>query len=87
MTNRSENLQKRSFDFAKNIVRLIRFQKLDLVDTIIARQLIRSATSIGANIIEAQNSLSPKGFVNSYRIALKSSNESMFWLQLIQRIF
>ena len=62
---------------------LIKGSKLDFTDTVVAKQLIRSATSIGANIIEAQSSLSSKGFINSYRIALKSANESRFWLELL----
>ncbi|MBI2064292.1 MAG: four helix bundle protein [Candidatus Yanofskybacteria bacterium] len=81
--NRSENLQARCLKFAKDIINLIRENKLDIVDSILAKQLVRSATSVGANIIEAQNSFSNKGFVNSYRIALKSSNESIFWLKLL----
>lgn len=83
MNNKSVDLQERCYRFSKDIVNLIRSKKLDFVDSILAKQLIRSATSIGANIVEAQNSLSSKGFVNFYRITLNSSNESVYWLRLL----
>ena len=49
---------------------------------VIADQLLRSATSIGANIIEAQAASSKKDFVNFLNHALKSANETKFWLAL-----
>lgn len=49
---------------------------------IIADQLIRAATSIGANIIEAQSASSKRDFVNFLNHALKSGNETKFWLAL-----
>jgi len=50
---------------------------------IIAKQLLRSATSIGANIIEAQASSSKKDFINFLHHALKSANETRYWLELL----
>lgn len=50
---------------------------------IIAKQLLRSATSIGANIIEAQASSSKKDFINFLHYALKSANETRYWLELL----
>ena len=47
-------------------------------------QILRSATSIGANIVEATGSLSKKEFIRFYSIALKSANETKFWLCLIR---
>ena len=51
---------------------------------VISRQLIRSATSIGANIVEAQGSSSGKDFVNFLHHALKSANETFYWLGLLR---
>ncbi len=51
---------------------------------IIAKQMIRSATSIGANIIEAQASSSKKDFTNFMSHALKSANETRYWLGLLR---
>jgi four helix bundle protein len=58
--------------------------KRDFVIQIIAKQLLRSATSIGANIIEAQAASSRKDFINFLNHALKSANESKFWLGLLR---
>ena len=46
-------------------------------------QLLRSATSIGANLVEARAAHSKKDFIKFYEIALKSSNETKYWLCLI----
>lgn len=50
----------------------------------IADQLLRCATSIGANIVEAKSSSSRKDFINYYQIALKSANETKYWLCLLR---
>ncbi len=52
----------------------------------ISDQLLRSATSIGANIIEARASSSKKDFIKFYEIALKSANETIYWLEIIIEI-
>jgi len=49
-------------------------------------QLIRSATSIGANVIEAKSSSSKKDYIHYFEIALKSANETKYWLILIKEI-
>lgn len=51
---------------------------------IIARQLLKAATSIGANIIEAQASPSRKDFTNFFNYSLKSANETKYWLGLLK---
>lgn len=58
--------------------------KRDLSVRVIVLQLLRSATSIGANIIEAQAASSKRDFVNFLNHALKSANESKFWLGLLR---
>ncbi len=58
--------------------------KNDFSIKIIANQLLRSATSIGANIIEAQASSSKKDFINFINYALKSANETKYWLGLLK---
>lgn len=47
-------------------------------------QLFRSASSIGANVIEAKSASSKKDFINFYQIALKSANETKYWLALVR---
>jgi len=51
---------------------------------VIAKQLLRAATSIGANIIEAQASPSRKDFTNFFNHSLKSANETKYWLGLLK---
>jgi len=51
---------------------------------VISDQLLRSATSIGANIVEAKASSSKRDFIKFYEIALKSANETEYWLGLLR---
>jgi len=51
---------------------------------VISDQLLRSATSIGANIVEAKASSSKRDFIKFYEIALKSANETEYWLGLLK---
>lgn len=52
---------------------------------IIARQLLRSATSIGANVFEAQNAESKIDFIHKMKIASKEASETLYWLILCER--
>jgi len=54
---------------------------------VIADQLIRSITSIGANIVEAKSSSSKREFVNYFQISLKSANETKYWLALLKEVY
>ncbi len=56
----------------------------DTSTQIIVKQVLRSATSIGANIIEAHGSSSKKDFANYFTYALKSANETKYWLALLR---
>ncbi len=77
------NIRGRSFDFAVDVVRLC--QKLDSragVARTLARQLLRSGTSVGANVEEAQAAQSRADFVSKCSISLKEARESNYWLRL-----
>ncbi|MFQ6032033.1 MAG: four helix bundle protein [Candidatus Zixiibacteriota bacterium] len=75
------DIKKRTFTYALEIIKFIdQLNKNDLSVQVIARQLLRSGTSIGANVIEAQTSSSKKEFTNFLNHSLKSANESKFWL-------
>ena len=56
------------------------------VNWLLIDQLVRAATSIGANIVEGGNSVSKKEFINYFQIALKSSSETLYWLALLREI-
>jgi four helix bundle protein len=78
-------LINRSYRFSLDIMKLIdTFDRKQLSLDIMAKQIIRSATSIGANIIEAQASASKKDFTNFINHALKSANETRYWLGLLR---
>jgi|SRR3989344_30775 len=79
------DLKVRAYHYAIAIIKFIdSLDKKDFSTAIISKQLIRSATSIGANIIEAQAGSSKKDFTNFFSHALKSANESKFWLGLLR---
>ena len=78
-------LKERSYHYALAVVALANhLPKQDFAAVVIYKQLIRSATSIGANIIETQAGNSRKDFTNFFNYALKSANESKFWLGLLK---
>ena len=59
-------------------------KRWDSLSLVIVRQLMRSALSIGANVVEAKNSSTRLEFKRYYEIALKSSNESKYWISLLR---
>ena len=83
MVKRNEILEL-SFEFA---LETIEFSELleEKRKYVIARQLLQSGTSIGANIREAQNAHSRKDFVSKCVIAMKEADETEYWLLLCQR--
>jgi len=81
----SPDIKNRTYEFALNVIMLLdSLDKKDFVVQIIGKQVLRSSTSIGANVIEAQAGSSTKDFVNYYHYALKSANETQFWLKLLK---
>lgn len=87
MTNEDykKQLIRRAYVYALEIIKFIdKLDKKDFAAKILAQQLLRSATSIGANIVEAQAGSSRRDFVNFLGHGLKSANESKFWLGLLR---
>lgn len=81
---KSNDLKIRTYDFSIEIIKFINSLLNKRAFWSIGDQLLRSATSIGANIIEAKASSSRKEFIKYYEIALKSANESKYWLSLLK---
>ena len=76
---------EKSFYFSVRILKLYRFLlKQDRSLEPILKQILRSGTSIGANITEAQNAPSTKDFINKLNISLKEARESEYWLNLFK---
>ena len=84
MVERPFDIKHRCYQFSKELVAFISKSKYERIYFSIFDQLIRSGTSIGANIVEAKAGSSVKDFKNFYNIALKSSNETKYWLCLIR---
>jgi four helix bundle protein len=81
------DIKERTFSFSADVVRLcLRLEKQSDVFRTLGRQLIRSGTSIGANVEEAQAGQSKADFVSKYAIALKEARETIYWLRLIQAV-
>ena len=72
-------------DFAVEIINLCRHIKTVNKESVLTNQLIRSGTSIGANIHESKYAHSPVDFVSKMQIALKECYESEYWLELLNR--
>ena len=70
-----------SFEFALNIIEYCELLE-EKRKYVIARQLLRSGTSIGANVRESQNAESKADFVHKLKIAAKEADETEYWLQL-----
>ncbi len=80
-----QDIGERSFEFAVRVVKLCQFlDETPGIDRTIARQLLRSGTSIGANVEEGKGSQSRADFVAKYSIAVKEARESNYWLRLLQ---
>lgn len=77
-------LKTRSFEFSLRIIKLVSSFPEKRVYWVIGDQLLRAATSIGANIVEAKSSSSRKEFIKYFEIALKSANETTYWLLLLR---
>lgn len=80
-----ESLKSRMLDYSVLVTKFVDGLPRDLSCTILARQLLRSATSIGANFIEAQGAASTKDFTNFLSISLKSANETLYWLAIFRK--
>jgi len=88
---RSENASpprdicQRTFQFALDIVRLCQqLQQHQGVGRTLGRQLLRSGTSVGANVEEAQGGQSSADFISKYAIARKEAREALYWLRLLR---
>ncbi len=71
--------------FAEDVVDELRKFRPDYIDRVLVLQLVRSATSVAANMMEASESVSKKDFVNKLGISLKEAKESYYWLRLLSK--
>ena len=76
---------EKSFDFAVRIVNLHKYLTREHKEFVLSKQLLRSGTSIGANVSEAQRGQSKADFTAKMSIALKEASESEYWIKLLYR--
>ena len=81
-----QQFKRRCFDFSLAALKLAEVLREHRSNWILVDQLIRAATSIGANIVEGGNSTSRREFINYFQIALKSASETLYWLALLKEI-
>lgn len=79
-----ENVVKnKSFDFAIRVVKLSQFLCDQQKEFVLSKQLLRSGTSVGAMVREAEHAETKKDFIHKMAIAQKEINETMYWLELL----
>lgn len=82
MINNHDNpILKLTFEFSLDIVEFVEILE-EKKKYVIAKQLLRSATSIGANVREAQNAESKADFIHKMKIAHKEADETQYWIEL-----
>jgi len=80
----SENIIKtKSFNFALRIVKLYQFLNQEKREYVLSKQLLRSGTSVGALVREAEQAESKLDFIHKWAIAQKEANESDYWVELL----
>ena len=79
----NSTIQEKSFQFAVRIVKLCRHLQTEKKEFILTKQLLRSGTSIGANVAEAQQAQSRPDFIAKLNIGLKEASETEYWLRLL----
>jgi four helix bundle protein len=80
----ANDLKYRCYAFSLSTIKYLRSKKWDQFNLILAKQVFRSAMSVGANVIEGKNSSSRNEFKRYYEIALKSCNETKYWFCLLR---
>ena len=78
-------IEQKSFNFAVRIVNLYKHLSSEKKEFILSKQLLRSGTSIGANVAEAIRGQSKADFLAKMCIALKEANESHYWIRLLYK--
>jgi len=76
-------IRRKSFDFAIRIVRLYQHISNNHKEYVLSKQLLRSGTSVGANVREAHNAESKADFIHKLAIAQKECDETLYWLEIL----
>jgi len=83
---KKENIVKdKSFKFAVRVINLYKVLGVERNEFVIGKQILRSGTSVGANVREAMNAESNADFIHKLAIAQKECDESCYWLELLHK--
>ncbi|MGD0338356.1 MAG: four helix bundle protein [Bacteroidota bacterium] len=81
-----DELKKRTKKFSLDIIRLVESLPNNKIGNILGKQLMRSATSVGANYRSACRARSKADFISKIQIVEEEADESMYWLEMIQEL-
>jgi len=84
MNKNGNVILEKSKNFAIRVIRLFQYLQKEKEEFILSKQLLRSGTSIGANVREAHSSMSKAEFKAKLNIALKEASETEYWLELLK---
>ncbi len=84
MNRKANAIQEKSFAFAVRIVKLAQFLRKERAELVLSRQILRSGTSVGANVEEAQAAQTHKDFSAKMAIASKEARETRYWSRLLK---
>ncbi|RUM46269.1 MAG: four helix bundle protein [Desulfocapsa sp.] len=86
MINRKKDniVMDKSYAFALRIIKLYKYLVAEQKEYVLSKQILRSGTSVGALIKEAEHAQSKADFINKMNIALKEANETEYWLMLLR---
>lgn len=76
-------VKEKTFDFALLIVQQVKICQESHKEYVLTKQLLRSGTSIGAMVVEAEHAESKKDFIHKMSIGLKEANETRYWVELL----
>jgi four helix bundle protein len=77
-------IRDKSYKFALRIINLYKHMNYDLKEYVLAKQILRCGTSVGANIEESTGSQSKKEFISKLHISLREAKETRYWLRLLK---
>lgn len=85
MSNKSKSIaQQKSYSFAIKVINLYKYLSQEKREYVLSRQILKSGTSVGANIEEALGGQSTKDFIGKMSISYKEARETVYWLKLLQ---
>jgi four helix bundle protein len=85
MSEYGDFLMEKAMSFSIRIVKLYTYLKDEKKEYVLSKQMLRSGTSIGANLSEAQCAISKKDFLAKVYISLKESSETLYWITLLHK--